>query len=180
MKIEEAAAKSERYCKVHREIIKLIPAIRRVLARFDGKVYNKRLVTALDKEAEKIESEKKLYFTAEKSMSGERVFIYGHIRMEYQNQPILCRLILKDGRIDAEQGIISCREQYEEITKKCAELENGVQIMPQLIARLDELHRQQQALIKQIPHTLYYDYDIKHVLEYGAAWVFPEMKKPAE
>lgn len=179
MTIQEAMEKPMSYCRNHRECVKLIPVIRRVLAKFDGKVYNKRLKTALDNAAQEMQGgaeRPELFFTVSQSMNKESVYIYGHLRNHYSDQPILCRLFLKDGRIDAAQGLKSCTEQYTEILANCSAIEQKMQEMPQILARLEELHKLQEQIVKGIPSTLYYDFDMEHVLKYGAAWKFPELK----
>ena len=180
MTFEETAKKIENSCKLYREIVQLIPVIRSVLARFDGKVYNKRFVNAINAEAEKRYG-KDLFVTSDYCIDKTRLYIYGHKRGQYSVQPIMCFLELSDEkRIDSAQALKSCNDKYSEILQECAEKEAGIQEMPQIIARLDELHKLQEAIIKKIPRNLYYEYDIKHVCEYGAAWVFPELRKPAE
>jgi hypothetical protein len=179
MKMDEVAAKIESSCKLYREIVQLIPVIRSVVSRFDGKVYTKRFVNAVNAEAEK-RFGKELYITSDFSVSKTRLFIYGHKRGAYSVQPAMCYLELSDEkRIDAAQVLKSCNEEYSKILQECAAKEAGILEMPQIIARLDELHKLQEALLKKVPNNLYYEYDIKHVLEYGAAWVFPELKKPS-
>lgn len=177
MTLEDTAAKIEANCKLYREIVQLIPVIRSVLARFDGKIYNKRFETAVNKAAlAKFSGE--LYISTEKCFDGSRAFVYGHKKQHYNNSPCLCYIDLTDEkRINAEKSLKSCNEKYSAILKECADKEAGIQIMPQIIGRLDELYKLQQALIKQIPRDLYYSYDIEHVLKYGAAWVFPELRE---
>ena len=177
MTFEDAAAKIESKCKLYREIVQLVPVIRSVLARFDKKVFNKRFETAVNQAAEK-QFGKELFITVNRSSNGQRVFVYGHKRMHYNECPCLCQMDLtEEKRIDAASGLKSCGEKYAEVLKECTEKESCIQDMPQIIARLDELYKLQQAIVKQIPRSLYYDYDIKHVLEYGAAWVFPELRE---
>ena len=64
MTFEDTAKKIENSCKLYREIVQLLPVIRSVLARFDGKVYNKLFVNAINAEAEKRYG-KDLYVTSD-------------------------------------------------------------------------------------------------------------------
>ena len=177
MTFEDTAKKIESSCKLYREIVQLIPVIRSVLARFDGKVYNKRFVNAINAESQKRYG-KDYFVTDTFSVDKTRVYIYGHKRMSYNNSPCLCYIDLSDEkRISADKALKICAEKYSEILQECTEKEAGIQEMPQIIARLDELHKLQEAIIKKIPRNLYYEYDIKHVCEYGAAWVFPELRE---
>lgn len=174
MKIEEAQKAAAAYCELYREIVKLTPIIRAILPKFDGKVYNKRMRTALDKAAEEKHG-KELHFTFNQSANGQRVWIYGHKHMNYSNTSILCTIDLTDGkRIDAAQALKSCGEQYAEILKKCAEIERKAQEMPQIIERLDELAKLRDALTNGLPWELRDWFRIEQVEKHGKKYVYTE------
>ena len=164
-----------------REITReLMPLVRLALQKFDGKVYNKRFRTHLDTLAQEKGGERPdLYFTCELSMNCKRLFVHGHKRSAPYgvSAPILCTIELDEGRIRGDQAQKSCSQQYAEIMKQCSEIETALHEMGAYVRQLDELHRLNQQVKKNIPSRLYYAFDIQRVMEYGAGWVFPEMRE---
>lgn len=158
----EAATKTAaRYIETRREIVKLMPIIREPVQKFGGKVYNKRLDTALQKAVSERfgadENGNPLYYThIERAVNRQYIYISAHRACDYSSRTTLCNIILNDEmRIDAAQAVTSCSKYYAEILGKCAEIEQKLQDIPQIIEQLCRLYRIREALKKSVPRELY-------------------------
>lgn len=167
MDIEKATDTARTYCKDRREIVKLIPIIRNVIRKFDGKVYNKRFNTALGKAIEEKHGED-FYFNAGLSESGEWLWISAGIMGHWSESVSLCRFALNDGkRIPAENMIENLNARYSEILKECSEIECNLDRMPDIIEQLSKLHFMQEQIIKSVPRYMKCTFLLDDVCKYG-------------
>lgn len=158
---EAAANTAARYIGSRRDIVKLIPVIRATVQKFDGKVYNKRLDTALQKAVSERfgadDNGRPMYYTfVERAINKQYIYISARCTSDYSSRTTLCNIILTDtGRIDAAQAVTSCSKYYAEILGKCAEIEQKLPDVPQIIEQLCSLYRVRESLKKSVPREIY-------------------------
>lgn len=167
MDIEAATKTAKTYCEDRRQIVKLIPIVREVIRKFDGKVYNKRFNTALGKAIE-AKHGKDFYFNAGLSVSGEWLWISAGITGHWSDSETLCGYKLDDGkRLNAEKMIESCNKYYSEILQEVSEIECSIDRMPEIIEQLSKLHFMQDQIIKSVPRYMKCTYHLDDVCKYG-------------
>lgn len=167
MDIESATNKCRRYIEDRRRIVKLIPIVREVLRKFDGKVYNKRFNTALGKAIE-AKHGKDFYIRAELSCSGEWLWISAGVTGHWSDSVSLCGCELSDGkRIPAAKMIESCNACYADILQEVSEIECNLDRMPEIIEQLSKLHFLQEQIIKSVPRYMKCTYHLDDVCKYG-------------
>lgn len=167
MDIESATNKCRRYIEERRQIVKLIPIVREVLRKFDGKVYNKRFNTALGKAIE-AKHGKDFYFNAELSCSGEWLWISAGIYGHWSDHVSLCGCALNEGkRINAEKLIENCNARYSEILKDCIEIECNLDRMPEIVEQLSSLHFMQERIKNALPRHLQCEFHLDEICKYG-------------
>lgn len=170
---ETAAETARRYIEAKRDIVKLMQIIRETVRKFAGKVYNKRFDTALQAAITAKygtgENGRPLYFTnVERAVNRQYLYISAYRAHDYSSRTTLCNIILPEsGRIDSKQAIASCGKYYAEILQKCAEIEEKLQIVPQIIEQLCSLYRVREALKKSVPREIYDWFRLDDVDKWG-------------
>ena len=134
----------------HRTAAGLFPAVRRVIERFDGKVYNVRFQTALQEE-----TKRKIY--TETRGNFVYIYIYAACGRQY-TLAALQREDMADGkRINAAKMIESSREYRESHLKKAYKMEQDAR-------RIDEIQKQVadiEKLLKSVVGGL--DYQLRDI-----------------
>lgn len=167
MDIEAVTKTVQRHCEDRRQIVKLIPIVREIVRKFDGKVYNKRFNTALGKAIE-AKHGKDFYIRAELSCSGEWLWISAGVTGHWSDSVSLCGCKLSDGkRIPAAKMIESCNACYADILQEVSEIECNLDRMPEIIEQLSSLHFMQERIINALPRHLQYAFHLSDVCKYG-------------
>ena len=150
-----------------RQIVQLIPILREVLKKYDGKVYNKRFNNAFAKAIEE-KFGKQFYFNAGLSVSGEWLWITASISGHYSESVTLCGCALDDGkRIPGAKMIEAVNNSYASILKECTEIECNLDRMPEIIEQLSKLHMMQEQIKKSIPRSMCSEFRLDDVCKYG-------------
>lgn len=145
--------------KEHRDAAALFPAIRKVCAAFDGKVYNVRFTKALR------EATGARVFTEAKTET-IYIYIYGHAG-RWIHLANLSRADMADGkRINAAKLIESARICRESHLKKAYELELAAAKADLVKQQLQDLEQLLQAILKDIPYEIRDTYNINARLTY--------------
>lgn len=165
--IEEKAKAMRRYCEERRQIVALMPIVREVIRKFDGKVYNKRFNTAL---ASAVEAKhgKSFYIHVELSISREWLWISAGVTGHWSSSVSLCGCQLDEGkRIPAAKMLESCNTKYAEVLQESSEIEQAVDRMPDIIAQLGELHRLQEQIKASVPRHMAIEYRLSDICKWG-------------
>lgn len=164
----EAITKTQKQrCEDQRKIVKLMPILREVIRKFDGKVYNKRFNNALCKAIEEKHG-KDFWFRAELSASGEWLWVSAGINGKWSDGVSLCGCALDDGkRMNAEKLLESCNKHYAEILQECSEIECNLDRMPEIINQIAQLHTLFEQIKKQIPRSMCCSFRLDDVYKYG-------------
>lgn len=142
----------KRTVDTYRHAATFLKPLRDTINKYSGKVYNKRFVDALREAAsyERIYAERRT----------EMVFIYYYEPQRYE--PLtLCRIALKDKRIDAAESAASAVEYYTKRLKDAAEIEEYAPQVDTIQQQLDDLDRLKAKIIKSLPYEICDIYGIR-------------------
>lgn len=147
---EERKAYIEKQIDMMRRAAATMPLLRKSLTKFDGKVYNKRFIESFDTDADKliIRAEKRSY------NDSDYVDLYATIDRQYSRYFHICRIVLTNKRISAEQGIQSASECRAQLLKDAANIEMYLERIDEIKAHLDYLEAQRKAIVKDIPYQI--------------------------
>lgn len=147
---EECKAYIRKEIDMMRRAAATMPLLRKSLTKFDGKVYNKRFVESFDTDADKliIRAERRSY------NDSDYVDLYATIDRQYSRYLHICRIVLTNKRISAEQGIQSASDCRAELLQKAAEIEMYLERIDEIKAYLDYLESKRKAIVKDIPYMI--------------------------
>ena len=150
----------ERLIEANREGAQLIPSIKKVVTRFDGKVYNIRLQKALQAEIRD-----NIYCQVRYSI----IEIYTYYGNSYEQITLACVPLdkgLTDKRINADVFIDYLNEKRAELLKEAYEIEQGIPLIDTYKAQFEVLQEQINNLRESIPKRIRYncglDYRLKN------------------
>lgn len=143
---ETAEQAAERFIKECRECAALFPVLRRVILKFDGKVYNKRFGDALQAENNRLHCEKKT------GANCERIGVYYYTESGDMRYVMWCP-ISEDKRINAADMIQNAAEKRAEILQEAAHMEEIIPTIETRKQQIDILKRQFSALLDDLTYT---------------------------
>ena len=154
---EERKAYIAKRIDVMRKAAACLPLLRTALTKFDGKVYNKRFIESFDTDTDKlsISAERRSY------NDSDYVDLYACINRQYSQKEHICRIELKNKRINAKQAIESASKCRAELLQKAAELETYLEKIDEIKRYLDYLETKRKQIVKDIPYTIADVYGIK-------------------
>ena len=144
--------------QTYREAADYFPVIRRVIDRFDGKVFNCRFETAL-REATGA------HISARKSDALLTVYLYTNTPGVYTTITLASIPLkaLKDGkRIPGAVLLQSARERRERLLKDAAELEEALTRADDTVKRIQYFIQQANKLTESLPYEVRLAYNLKH------------------
>lgn len=144
----------------YRTAAALCTRIKPIIAAFDGKVYNCRLVKKLA-EIGRIYCKKTEYYFS----------IYVYIGNCYSSQLTLCNLPVEKAiickRIQSENLLTECNNRREELLKKAYDLEEKTKLVNIYQQRFEELRREIEKLNGSLPYELKTIYNLDYHLKKG-------------
>lgn len=135
----------------------VLPLLRTVLTKFDGKVYNKRFIESFDTDTDKliISAERRTY------NDSDYVDLYATINRNYSQKQHICRIELANKRIKADQAFESASKCRTELLQKAANFEMYLEKIDTIKSYLDYLETKQKEIVKDIPYEIADVYGIK-------------------
>lgn len=141
----DKATAARRLAEDYRDAAQAFTEARAIIASYDGKVFTKRLETALQES-----TGRRLYCRKEY----ERYISISMYSKNFNQLLTLASISIKDmqdgKRINAEKLLESGRENYAAFMKKAASLERAIETAPQIKAQITELTRKIMALSLQV------------------------------
>lgn len=140
----------------NRKAAQLFPVIRKVIENFDGKVYNKRLQTALQETGERLYTEHKV-----SSYGGwVRIYFYGHCGYEYTLATLRIEDMQDGKRINAAKMIESARKERESHLKTAYNLEQSMQKVDEIKQQLADIEQLLKAITGKLDYQIIDTYNL--------------------
>jgi len=158
---EERIKHIESKIKDLRAIATIYPDVKAVINDFDGKVYNKRFIDALE-----IKLKDKAHVYAKKEASHIRIEARILDNIKYDFHTIINVLIedLTDGkRINAAKFIEALTSRREKFLKEAADLESSLTTIDGLKNQLESLINTYRNIYDSIPYEIRDTWNLKHV-----------------
>lgn len=153
---QDAEKKTRERVDTLRECAALIPQIKKVVATFDGKVYNKRLPEAIQAATGQcISTERR----------GEYLNFYRYERGDCFTLLSIKADEMPDGkRIEAEQFNNSLNENRARMLKEAAQIEEQLQSIDAVIDKIEQLKKLYSAITSPLNSRLRDNYGIKYYI----------------
>lgn len=153
---QDAEKKTRERVDTLRECAALIPQIKKVVATFDGKVYNKRLPEAIQAATGQcISTERR----------GEYLSFYRYERGDCFTLLSIKADEMPDGkRIEAEQFNNSLNENRARMLKEAAQIEEQLQSIDAVIDKIEQLKKLYSAITSPLNSRLRDNYGIKYYI----------------
>lgn len=158
---EDQVARAKSKAEYHRKAAALFPAVRKVVEKFDGKVYNCRF----DKAMQDLGTEEQHIYCYKQSGRWVNVYIYG--AHGYNDQYTVLSLDLEkmeNKRIVAEKVIEEMREKRADHLKRANELENSAEKVKRIKDRMEEIDREVSAMMKSVSYEVQDVYSMNYRL----------------
>lgn len=153
---QDAEKKTRERVETLRECAALIPQIKKVVAAFDGKVYNRRLPEA-------IRAATGQYISTERR--GDYLSFYRYERGDCFTLLSIKADEMPDGkRINAEQFNNSLNENRARMLKEAAQIEEQIQSIDAVIDKIEQLKKLYSAITSPLNSRLRDYYGIKYYI----------------